>query len=95
MAGAQGAHDDVDAVGELRAELLLPAGLRRNFSTRNGSTTPANSVAPAACDELPSNVMVAPKAAIMPMTMNKMSLPKPMLRPDCSTSRLRLTSGSR
>ncbi len=69
--------------------------LRRNRSTSSGSTKPQNNAAPMACFMLPSNVKTPAKAAIMPMAMNSISRPKPIDRPDCSTSWLRLISGNR
>ena len=68
---------------------------RRNLSTRNGSTRPENSAAIAACEALPSKASVPPKEATTPMPMNTISLPKPSVRPDCSSNWLRLISGSR
>ena len=77
------------------AENLRCRRERRNLSTRNGSTTPANSAASTACSMLPSNIAMPAKVASMPTMANRMSLEKPMVRPDCSTSWLRLTIGSR
>src|SRR5664280_1413341 len=68
---------------------------RRNLSTMKGSTKPLNSAAMTACNKRPSNTMAAANAPIIPTMTIRISPPKPMVRPDCSTSLLKLTSGNR
>ena len=96
MAGAQAAHDDVERVGELGGEFLLPP--RRAACAAPDRAAPSRSTAPATRrldDAAAEHHRRRRRRATLTTATMTTSRAKPMVRPDCRISRLSATRSSR